>query len=405
MLSFLFGLSQSLKPVIIIPGHFGSKLRVTTTRKPFWYCPSKLDNAYSWIRVRDLFPPYINCLLDYLTLEYDNETHKLKSRPNTTITTENFGNLSGIRGVGPEYLGRYLPVNYEQFILQFEQSGYQESRDLFAAPYDWRYGLEQPESFFQQLTALIEKAHDMNNSPVAFIAHGLGAALLHLYLTEKTTSEWRSKYIDSATYISPSFTGSGQAFYALWRLRFPYIHIRFDTLRRFVASLGAFHAHMPNSVAFSNSTLLIDPDGRAYNGSELIDFLKEHGRLTPEEIELAEQNFKHSRTLPLTPDFTLNILYNSGIKTPMGLKLRTWDDVGTPIYGHGDSLMGSKVVEWACGKWAKESEKNVRCHDVLIDDRLYYHRYLIKSPEIAKLVKRWILDASLDKVNEFSDEL
>lgn len=395
----------SLKPIIIVPGHFGSRLHMSTTRQPYWFCPRKIEKTYSWIRVRDLIPPFITCLVDQLTLEYDEQNDSIKSRDNTTISPEKIGEISGIRGVGPDFLNRYLPVNYERYILEFLEAGYHEGKDLFAATYDWRYGLEQPKAFFDGLRKLIEDAYEKNgHEKVLLLAHGLGAELSHMFLMEMNDKEWRKKYIDSATYVSPSFTGSGQAFYALWRLRFPYVHFRFEALRRFVASLGAFHAQLPNAVAYENTTLVIDPDGKEHKGKDLINFLIKNGKLTKEEIKLAEKNFKYTKQLPKEPDFNINILYNSGVRTPIGLKLMSWDDVGKPIYGHGDGLMGSKVIEWACQNW-KGNDITVRCHDVILDNKEFHHRFLLKSPEIAKLIRHWMIDSPIDKSKSFSDDL
>ncbi|OHS94445.1 Lecithin:cholesterol acyltransferase family protein [Tritrichomonas foetus] len=404
-LSLLLHSVFSFKPIIIIPSHFGSRLHTNTTRRPYWYCPKSLNNRHVWIRVRDLFPPFVHCVLDYLTVELDPKTGNLTSRHNTTISTVDFGGVSGIKGIGPEYFGKYLPVNYEEYIKSFLEIGYEVRKDLFSAPYDWRYGLEQPDEYFEQLQQLIEHAYRINqNSKVAILAHGHGATLAHMFLTDRMTADWRKKFIDSSTYVAPSWSGSGQAFFALWRLRFPFVHVRFNSLRRFVGSLGAFHSQIPNSVAYANTTLLISPDGKNHTGDELIDILKKHGKLTPEQLEIAEKNFKYTKVLPKRPDFNVNILYNSGVPTPLGLHLRNWTDVGMPIYGRGDSLMGSKVIDWACDNW-RTAGVQLRCHDVFSDERKYHHRYLLKTPEMAHLIRSWIVKEYHNGKNAFSEEL
>lgn len=388
--AFFASAKISKKPVVIIPSHFGSRLHLNTTRQPYWYCPKTLTNRHVWIRVRDIFPPFINCVLDYLTVELDQKTGNLTSRPNTTFTTVDFGGIEGIKGIGPDYFGKYLPVNYEEYINSFLEIGYKVRQDLFSAPYDWRFGLEQPQDYFDRLRELIEHAYSINDkAKVAILSHGFGATLAHMFLTERMTAEWRKKYIDSSTYIAPAWSGSGQAFFSTWRLRFPFVHIRFETLRNFVASLGAFHSLFPNSIAYENSTLLIDPDGKNHTGAELIDILKKHGKLSPEQIRLADVNFKYTHVLPKKPDFNVNILYNSGVPTPMGLRLKSWDDVGAPIYGRGDSLMGSKVIDWACDNWHSDSLQ-LRCYDVFSDAKQFHHRYLLKSPSMARLIRSWI---------------
>lgn len=394
MISFLIVLTLSKRPIIIIPSHFGSRLYMNSTYQPYWYCPKNQTNKHVWIRLRDLVSPFLPCLLSYLTVDIDDATGKLISKPNTTFSVLDFGGVDGILGIGPEYFGRYLPVNYELIVKTFISKGYTAHKDLMSAPYDWRFGLEQPDEYFEKVKELIETAYNNNdNQKVAILAHGTGATLIHDYLTsDKTTAEWRKKYIYSATYISPSWSGSGQAFFATWRLRFPFIHVRFDTLRQFVASLGPFHASMPNTIAYENKTLLVGPDGVNYTGKDLIKIIKEHGKLNERQLRIAEKNFKHASDLPNPPDFDVNIIYNSGVQTPMGLKLKSWSDVGMPIYARGDSLVGSKIIENACLNWGPTGVR-VRCHDAHSSDTKFHHRYLLKNPQIVDMIYKWIPDA------------
>ncbi|OHT08937.1 Lecithin:cholesterol acyltransferase family protein [Tritrichomonas foetus] len=396
---FLFVIhALSKKPIVIVPSHFGSRLYMNTTNQPFWYCPKSEYNKHAWIRLRDIPSPFLTCLLNHLTVDIDESTNELKTQENTSFSTLDFGGVEGILGIGPEYFGRYLPVNYELYIETFLDLQYEPHKSLFSAPYDWRFGLEQPESYFIKLQRLIESAYELNSeNKVAVLAHGLGASLTHIFLTENTTEEWRKKYIDSATYISPMWSGSGQALFATWKLKFPFIHIKFDSLTKFVASMGAFHATIPNSIAYANSTLLVGPDGRNYTGAELLDVIRKHGKLDSKQLKIAEKNFKYTNTLPKQPDFHLNIIYNSGVKTPMGIKLKDWNDKGMPIYGRGDSLVGSKVIEWACDYWGTEGVR-LRCHDAFSDDIHYHHRYLLKNAEIVTLIKKWIVDENYDDV-------
>lgn len=378
-------------PFLIIPGAMGSRLSINTTRQPHWFCPASLENVHIYLRVRDLFPPFLSCMLDYWTLDYDEETQTLASHPNSTLWAEDFGGVDGIRGIGPEVFGHYLPVYYEKYIKSFELVGYKIRKDIFSAPYDWRFGAEQPQSYYDALKGLIEHAYELNGkTKVALMSHNLGGIIMEVFLSEKTTPEWRAKYIHSGTYVAPSWSGSGQSFFALYRQRFPFVHFTFDSLKEFVSSLGSFHAQIPNAIAYSNTTLVIGPDGKNYTGADIPKIIREHGKLTPKQLKMAEINFKYQNRLPKTPDYDVNILYNSGVRTPLGLKFKDWDDVGAPIYGRGDAMVGARVIDWACEHW-KTNGKSLRCRDVRSDDRLYHHRYLIKTPEMIQQVRDWIV--------------
>jgi lecithin-cholesterol acyltransferase len=405
MLHLLSLLSIATPPVVMVPSHFGSRLHINTTRQKFWYCPSSLHDQHVWIRLRDIIRPFANCLLDYLTVDLDNQTGELSSRPDVNLSTIDFGGVAGIRGIGPEYFGHFLPVNYEAYIQSFLESGYSIRQQLFSAPYDWRFGLAQPDSYFRNLQQLIEHAYSLNsNTKVAILAHGMGGTLTHMFLTKKMTKQWRQTYIHSSTYVAPSWTGSGQSLFAMWRLRFPYLHFRFQTLRDFVASMGAFHAQLPNAIAYGNSTVLVDPNGRNLTGPDVFEFLKQHGKLTEREIRIAQKNVVFASQLPETPDFDVNILYNSGVLTPMGMRLNSWTDIGAPIYGKGDSLVGSKVIEWACENWRK-ADIRLRCRDLMSDEKKYRHRYILKTPEMANLIRAWIVEGAKTPRTDFNDEL
>jgi hypothetical protein len=137
--------------------------------------------------------------------------------------------------------------------------------------------------------------------------------------------------------------------------------------------------------------------------TELVDILRQHGRLSVKQLNITEVNFKYSKNLPKTPDFNVNILNNSGVATPMGLRLKSWGDVGTPIYGKGDSLGQSKVIEWICENWSEEKIR-LRCRDLMSDEKKYQQRYILKTPEIAMQISRWILDDVRNLGNYSSDD-
>ena len=336
-----------------------------------------------------------------MTVDYNETTDSQQSREGVDIHPEDFGGVSDVTVTGPRFLG-FIFSYMRAMVKTFEEYGYVAKKDLFAAPYDWRFGADMPESYYNSLKDLIEKAYELNNNTkVAIVAHSLGSQLAHIFLTEKTTQEWRKKYINSTTLIAPSWSGSGVSFNTLMRIQNKIVaYFRPKEITEFVCTLGTLHIHMPHSLAYANTTLLIDPDGNEYKAPQLVDFLVKNKKLTPRQLKIAEKNYFYTRRYPQPLDVPTNILFNSGIKTSLGMKLSSWKGFGSAITQNGDGLVGSAVIEWAIKNW--KMNETFRYHDMNSSYSKFKHKNLLSAPECLKIVSEWLM---LNKTDKFKDEL
>lgn len=401
MLLLLFlKLIESKYPIVLIPGSFRSRLHVTSDRRAGWYCPKHANNTFVFISVKYFIPPFLSCFLDWMTVDYNETTNSQQNREGVDIHPEDFGGISDVTVTGPRSLS-FLFSYMLKMVKKFEGYGYVPKKDLFAAPYDWRFGADMPDSYYESLQRIVEQAYTMNNNTkVALIAHSLGSQLAHIFLTEKTTPEWRKKYINSTTLIAPSWSGSGVSFNTLMRLQSSFLSIFVpNKVIDFACRLGTLHIHMPHSLAYENTTLFIDPDGNEYKAPQLVDFLVKNKKLTPEQLKLGEKNYFYTRRYPKPLDVPTNILFNSGMKTALGMKLKGWKRFGSAITQKGDGLVGSAVVEWAIKNW--KMNETLRYHDMNSSYSKFKHKNLLSAPECLEIVTAWL---NLNETTEVKGE-
>ncbi|KAK8892146.1 hypothetical protein M9Y10_029369 [Tritrichomonas musculus] len=394
-------LVNSLHPIVLIPGSFRSRLHVTSSRRAGWYCPKFANDTFVFINMKYFIPPFLNCFLDWMTVDYNETTNSQQSREGVDVHPEDFGGISDVTVTGPYFL-RYFFSYMWRMVNKFIEYGYVPKKDLFAAPYDWRFGADMPESYYNSLRELIEKAYKLNNNTkVAIVAHSLGSQLAHIFLTEKTTPEWRKQYINSTTLIAPSWSGSGTSINTLLRIESALVQFfRPRGVTEFTCTLGTLHIHMPHSLAYANTTLIIDPDGNEYKAPQLVDFLVKNKKLTERQLKIAEKNYFYTRRYPKPLDVPTNILFNSGIKTTLGMKLASWRGFGSAITQKGDGLVGSAVIEWVIKNW--KMNETFQYHDMNSSYRKFKHKNLLSAPECLEIVCNWLM---LNKTVGKGDEL
>ena len=390
MFLLLMSIAASRNPILMIPGSFRSKLNIKVDRDGGGFCSKKIDNKFFWINPKYFIPPFLGCFIDWMTVEYDNKTGELKNRDGIDIFPSDFGGLDDVRGTGPKVFGQRLNY-FGTIISELEKRDYREGVDLFAAPYDWRFGAAQPEWYYDKLRSLVEKAYySSGNKTVSMVAHSLGAQLQHIFLTEKTTPEWRRKFINSSTLIAPSWSGTGVSFNVLWRIQIPFVSFfRLNNILEFARSLGTLHIHFPHFLGYKDTTLFVDPDGKNYTGDQVIDVLVKHNKILPRHIEMHEANLKQLRRWPTAPDVDTNILYNGGMKTAFGLKVSSWTSFGSTIYQRGDGLVGCNVIEWVIKNW--KTDATIRYKNMDSPSRRFQHKRLLTSKESVQVLLDWIV--------------
>lgn len=92
-------LEGKLNPIILIPGLEGSRLEATLNRSStgHYYCKKKQKESFTiWINLEEFVIPAVNCFVDNLKLNYNNETRRTSSPDGVKITAPGFGDTDSI---------------------------------------------------------------------------------------------------------------------------------------------------------------------------------------------------------------------------------------------------------------------------------------------------------------------
>ena len=377
MLSFFLTQTISHNPLLILPGLYGSTLYATTnnTGLPF-YCSQKYNDKLIWVNLGTVLSPFINCFLYSITNKvddngYPNNTFELK--PHDFGGNESVLDIIHIPGI-TKFYGMFTKL------LNFLQDrDYEVKRDLYSVPYDFRNVPLFPGHFFDDLINLIEKAYSKEGKKVDLFGFSQGCFVLQQFLTEHTTEEWRSKYVNQVVFLAPSFTGSTSIFYEFWTKKFafaPFLHMK--QVREFMESWSGFHIHVPNTKVFENETIVFGPNGEEYKPKDLFDLMVEQKVIKGNNIKM----FKHAWDRLITkypkeidPKIPVTIFYNDGVKTRFRYRFsKGWNKDPEIIYGEGDGTISSVGLKNICSTW-----KNVKCHRIHGETDDYSHDGLINN--------------------------
>ncbi|EAY18114.1 Lecithin:cholesterol acyltransferase family protein [Trichomonas vaginalis G3] len=382
MFQILLTLASSKKPVILLPGLISSVLSGDVTKKRYWYCPNVKDQQV-WFNDDYVLPPTYYCLLDSVRLEWDDKLNNTKQPDYVNLSIVDFGGLNGINNIDSLGDTHFVPY-YKVLVDRLIQEGYSERVDLFGAPFDWRFGLNLPQDFYNQFTALVEQAYTTNqNQKVTLIGHSMGGFFINHYLGRLMPKEWTEKYIESAIFVAPAFGGSGIAFETQVTHKLPWLSI-LGELPETVCSIQGIHIHMPNHVIFGDKTLGYKPDGQPLVAREMTDFLINQGYLTGDYIKIHNKMKPFFVDAPPQPPVPSAVIYNSGLPTIQGFDFRTKDR--EMVFGGGDMMVNEEGPEYACNNWKNTSCLDLKSADLKNDN----HLTIIYNKDVLEFIVNWI---------------
>lgn len=187
---------QSLPPLIFAPGYGGSELYATINSND--EVPAPCRDVHG-VLVGQPFPPYRltkqDCVWALLTTP---------SPKGVSISVKDFGGFGGIM------------QNYWSVIKSFSDIGYEVNKNLFGAPYDYRWmspnALVSITSFVSDMQILVEQAYRQNgNTRVMIMGHSNGPPTLYSFLSGMP-KEWKDTYIAGFISLSGNFLGQMNAF-------------------------------------------------------------------------------------------------------------------------------------------------------------------------------------------------
>ncbi|KAL6843612.1 hypothetical protein ACP4OV_026674 [Aristida adscensionis] len=358
-------------PVILIPGAGGNQLEARLTEE---YRPSSLAcrvwplvrGRGGWFRLwfdaSVLVAPLTRCFAERMMLYYDPAADDYRNAPGVDTRVSDFGSTSTLRYLNPNLKVLTGYMNTLASTLE-KEGGYEEGRDLFGAPYDFRYGLAAPghpsrvgSAYLQRLRRLVEAACAANGGrPAILVAHSLGG-LYALQLLARSPAAWRAAHVARLVTLSAPWGGSVQemlTFASGNTLGVPLVDAAI--IRGEQRSSESNLWLLPAPRVFGDATLVVSRrhGGRAYSAENMTRFLRDIGF----EEGVAPYS---ARIRPLVealpePGVPVTCLVGTGVDTVESL---VFGDGGfdegpeTVVYGDGDgtvnlaSLVGP-IKEWS----------------------------------------------------------
>lgn len=392
-----FSESSTLKPIMLIPGLMASRLYGNITRKSFWFC-SKVINDEVWVNDVLMVPPLHKCVLEYMGLQYNNRTKTITEKDGVSLSPVDFGGLEGIAYADEfEHNFHFVPT-YANMINFLKSQGYVERESLFGIPYDWRYGMAQTETFWNQVKDLIEDAYSKNNNQkVVLIGHSMGGIFINYFCTVKTKKEWRDKYIDSAFLVAPSIGGSFLAFAAILTKTIPFLSF-IGELTDSAQKVGGVDIHIPNHEIFGNRPLFTDENGNNYAARDLKKALKVTGIFDsdPSIEKIFELNEDYASHLPIPFDIPVSIVYNTALDTLVSLDRS--NNMEKYYYGPGDLVVNAEGLEFMCNNW--NTTYHVNCLNLADIHPAADHVSIVKDDETLKFLFKHLNDSTWKKLRK-----
>lgn len=252
-------------------------------------------------------------------------------------------------------------------VESLKRIGYTEGKNLFGAPYDFRYGLAAKghpskvgSKFLDDLKQLIENASSSNGGkPVILLSHSLGGLFI-LQLLNRNSISWRKKYVKHFVALSAPWGGTVEqmaTFASGNTLGVPLVNpllVRGEQ-RSSESNLWL----LPSPKVFSRKVLVISRNGN-YTAHEIAEFLRDIG--IPDRIYPYE-----SRILPLVNDFAapqvpVTCVIGSGVKTPETLFYgeNGFDEQPEIVYGDGDGTVNMISLLALESEWAENRNQSLK---------------------------------------------
>lgn len=344
-------------PVLIMPALTNSQLygKLDLQTSPHWYCEKSTKGQYIplWVDSSWLVPPFISCWLYYLSLDFNQTTGLSYNPPGIDIKTP-----PGLKAVLYEDPKNKTAV-WASMVFNLTSRGYVPGVSLRAAPYDWRYGPNQYDGYFQNTTALVEEMYEANgNSSVILISLSMGGPYTGQFLNRQS-QKWKDKYIRAWVSLSGALGGSAMAVRALVteeNLPFPlsFYILQFRTLAQTLPSVAWL---LPSQYAFNSSQQWVQTPSKNYSTEDMRQLLVDAGANTTALIfDQVKPYF--SLDAPGVETYC-SFGYNVSTEGMYTFSSDSFDALPNVTFIDGDGVCPSQSLQM-CAGWKKQQSQKVQ---------------------------------------------
>ncbi|CAA0843357.1 Protein PHLOEM PROTEIN 2-LIKE A10 [Striga hermonthica] len=286
--------AADLYPLILIPGSGGNQLeaRLTEKYKPSsllcnrWYPLNKDPDGWFrlWFDPTVLLRPFTKCFSQRVMVYYDPDEDDYHNAPGVETRVLRFGSTDSLLYLDPNL--KRITSYMEPLVRSLEQIGYSSGKNLFGAPYDFRYApaaVGHPSRvasrFLSDLKSLIETASASNaGRPVILLSHSMGGPYA-LHLLDQSPLPWVQKFVKHLVTLSAPWGGTVEemsTFASGNTLGVPLVDpllVR-DEQRSAPSNLWL----LPSPAVFDPSKpLVVGPTGSSYTSGSIARFLDDIG--------------------------------------------------------------------------------------------------------------------------------
>ena len=388
--SLFLSVSFSKRPVILIPGMYGSNLHATYHDANLeWFCPKDAEDILVWGNPLRLIKPYYKCTLGLLKEFYNFTSNDLIRFPNISIGPKYFGDLNDIRKewkIGP--FG--VSGDFESIIKTLIKKGYKPGYDLLAAPYDWRRAPMYLDDYYKKLQNLIEKAHKQTKKNVTLISYDLGCLVMQRFLLKNVTWKWKQQHVRRAVMVAPEIAGSLKPFFEMSNNKTDRVPLLQNPwIGGGLYTWSSQYAELPNLNVYGYENWIEYPISNVTT-YRLANHLVERGFVRGDPVVGLNRSLRILRKELNDYDVPTTVIYNSGIDTirhvkyPNGIKRMPHYDMSP---GDGETLADG--AQYICKRWT-----NIRCIDLKNNGYMFKHRKLMKNPYVVDLIVKAALGAA-----------
>ncbi|KAL5022187.1 hypothetical protein ScPMuIL_001342 [Solemya velum] len=375
-------------PVVIVPGDGGSQIfaKLNKTSAPEVYCVKKTDTFFNmWLNLEELAPFVIDCFVDNMKLNYNNQTRKTSNQPGVETAFPGFGDTQTIEWLDPTHI---FPTTYFSPIVEAMLTwGYQRNVSVRGAPFDFRKSPNEMSEFYKDLQALVEETYEINNNTrVVMMGHSMGNPVL-LYFFNYIPQAWKDKYIQAFISLASPWAGAVKTlrlFASGDNLGVPIV--KPITVRPEQRAMTSTAFLMPTNKYWNNSEVLVVQPHRNYTVNDYKQFFEDIGFMTGFEM--------WKDTSPLIydldpPNVELHCLHGNGIETPGTLLYteKTWpDSQPAMIPDQGDGTVNIRSL-MACTRW-QNNQKGRVVHKVFPNAE---HMAILANEDVIKYIQSVVL--------------